>query len=448
MYAMSRADDTGYRAAGEYDDARIAQAGFRRDWKKGADSHTLQGDVYEGTAGQELLIAPSAPATIIDDAETSGGNLLYRWTHKRDTDSNITLQAYFDHVGRESAVLFEDRQTLDLEFQHHFGRHDYHDIIWGLNFRSIRDDTRQTQIFSLTPPKRRVNLWTAFLQDEISLFEDRARLTVGTKLEHNDFTGFEFQPNLRMAWLTESGNTVWGAVSRAVRTPSRGEHDVSLAVIPPSPTPPPLTIFGSKSFDSERLVAWELGFRRALAESVTIDVAAFYNEYDHLRTIDVYQPSPLEAAFGNNMEGNTQGIEIDAHWRANSWMSLNANYTRLEVDLDLINGSMDTASLAAEDSSPEHQANLWVAADLANNIRVDAGLRYMDSLKNFGFPETDSYLAFDTRIAWAPRRGLELSLTGQNLFDSHHPEFNPDFIVSSPTEVERSIHATVRWTSR
>ena len=449
VYAMSRADDTGYSTTAAHDDARIAQTGFRRDWKNGnADSHTLQGDVYQGTGGQELLIAAAAPALIIDDAETRGGNLLYRWNHKTDTDSSITLQAYFDHVGRESAVLFEDRQTLDLEFQHQFGWQDDHDVIWGVNFRRIQDDTDPTQIFSLTPPKRRVNLWTVFLQDEISLFEDRARLTVGTKLEHNDFTGLEVQPNLRMAWLTESGNTIWGAVSRAVRTPSRGEHDVSLMVIPPPPAPPPLTIFGSNAFKSEDLVAWEIGFRRAIADSVTIDVAAFYNEYDQLRTIDVYQPAPLQAAFGNNMEGNTRGIEIDAHWRASSWLSLNAGYTRLEVDLDLLNGSMDAASLAAEDGSPEHQANLWLAADLASNIRIDAGLRYMGSLKNFGFPETDHYLAFDTRIAWAPRRGLELSLSGQNLFDSHHPEFNPDFIVSSPTEVERSIHATVRWAPR
>ncbi len=449
VYAMSRADDTGYSTTAAHDDARITQTGFRRDWKNGnADSHTLQGDVYQGTGGQELLIAPAAPALIIDDAETRGGNLLYRWNHKTDTDSSITLQVYFDHVGRESAVLFEDRQTLDLEFQHQFGWKEDHDVIWGVNFRRISDDTDPTQIFSLTPPKRRVNLWTVFLQDEFSLLEDRARLTVGTKLEHNDFSGLEIQPNLRMAWLTESGNTIWGAVSRAVRTPSRGEHDVSLMVIPPPPSPPPLTIFGSNAFKSEDLVAWEIGFRRAIADSVTIDVAAFYNEYDHLRTVDVYPQAPLQAAFGNNMEGNTRGIEIDAHWRASAWMSLNASYTRLEVDLDLLNGSMDAASLAAEESSPEHQANLWLAADLASNIRIDAGLRYMGSLKNFGFPETDNYLAFDTRIAWAPRRGLELSLSGQNLFDSHHPEFNPDFIVSSPTEVERSIHATVRWAPR
>lgn len=449
VYAMSRADDTGYSTTAAHDDARITQTGFRRDWKNGnTDSHTLQGDAYQGTGGQELLIAPAAPALIIDDAETRGSNLLYRWNHKTDTDSSITLQVYFDHVGRESAVLFEDRQTLDLEFQHQFGWKEDHDVIWGVNFRRISDDTDPTQIFSLTPPKRRVNLWTVFLQDEFSLLEDRARLTVGTKLEHNDFSGLEIQPNLRMAWLTESGNTIWGAVSRAVRTPSRGEHDVSLMVIPPPPSPPPLTIFGSNAFKSEDLVAWEIGFRRAIADSVTIDVAAFYNEYDHLRTVDVYPQAPLQAAFGNNMEGNTRGIEIDAHWRASAWMSLNASYTRLEVDLDLLNGSMDAASLAAEESSPEHQANLWLAADLASNIRIDAGLRYMGSLKNFGFPETDNYLAFDTRIAWAPRRGLELSLSGQNLFDSHHPEFNPDFIVSSPTEVERSIHATVRWAPR
>lgn len=441
IYGMSRSDDRGYAVPGAHDDAEIAQAGFRTDWSKGdTDSHTLQGDYYHGTGGQELLIAPSAPATITDDADIEGGNLLYRWTHRSGDSSVITLQAYVDYVGRESAVLFEDRYTIDLELQNHFAWNDRHDVVWGLNYRSIDDDTEPTQIFSLTPAKRRVDLVTGFIQDEISLFREHAKLTLGTKLEHNDFTGFEVQPNIRLAWLTDSGNTVWGAVSRAVRTPARGEHDVSLMVLPP-----PLTINGNSGYETEKLVAWEIGLRRALADSVTLDATAFYNRYDELRTIEITSMPPV---FANNMEGNTQGLEIDLHWQARPWLAVNANYTRLEIDLDLVNGSMDTASLGAEHASPEHQANLWIAADLDNDIQLDAGLRYVGSLQNPGFAKTCDYLAFDTRLAWTAAPGIELSLVGQNLFDSHHPEFNPDFIISTPTEVERSIHGTVSWTFR
>ncbi|MBT8117379.1 MAG: TonB-dependent receptor [Gammaproteobacteria bacterium] len=453
VYAMSRANDSGFAAPGAHDDAEIAQAGFRTDWSTGeADSHTLQGDYYRGTAGQELLIAPSAPATITDDADTEGGNLLYRWTHRSGNGSDIILQAYVDYVGRESAVLFEDRYTLDLELQHHFAWNDRHDVVWGLNYRSIDDDTEATQIFSLAPAERRVDLVTGFIQDEIGLFSEQAKLTLGTKLEHNDFTGFEVQPNIRLAWLTDSGNTVWGAVSRAVRTPARGEHDVSLTVLPPPSPPglPPLTINGNSGYDTEKLVAWEIGLRRVLADSVTLDATAFYNRYDELRTIEITSmpPGPFTAIFDNNMEGNTQGFEIDVHWQARSWLSVNANYTRLEIDLDLVNGSMDTTSLSAEQASPEHQANLWIAADLDNNVQLDAGLRYVDSLQNPGFAKTGDYLAFDARLAWMPAPGIELSLVGQNLFDNHHPEFNPDFIISTPTEVERSVHGTVSWTFR
>lgn len=453
VYAISRADDSGFADPGAHDDADIAQAGFRTDWSKGdTDSHTLQGDYYRGTAGQELLIAPSAPATITDDADTEGGNLLYRWTHRSGNRSDLTLQAYVDYVSRESAVLYEDRYTLDLELQHHFTWNDRHDVVWGLNYRSIDDDTKSTQIFSLAPADRRVDLVTGFIQDEISLFSEHAKLTLGTKLEHNDFTGFEVQPNIRLAWLTDSGNTVWGAVSRAVRTPARGEHDVSLTVLPPPSPPglPPLTINGNSGYDTEKLVAWEIGLRRALADSVTLDATAFYNRYDKLRTIEITSmpPGPFTAVFDNNMEGNTQGLEIDVHWQARPWLSVNANYTRLEIDLDLVNGSMDTTSLSAEHASPEHQANLWIAADLDNDIHLDAALRYVDSLQNPGFTKTGDYLAFDARIAWMAAPGIELSLVGQNLFDSHHPEFNPDFIISTPTEVERSIHGTVVWTFR
>jgi len=143
------------------------------------------------------------------------------------------------------------------------------------------------------------------------------------------------------------------------------------------------------------------------------------------------------------MEGHTQGIEIDTHWKVTNWLDINANYSWLDVDLDLVKGSMDTLSESVEKASPQHQANLWFASDLGNRVELDAGIRYVDSIKTADFPETDSYVAVDARLGWSPREGVDLSLVGQNLFDSGHPEFNPDFIFSIPTEVERSIYGKV-----
>ncbi len=218
---------------GAHDDSDIAQTGFRMDWEKGtADSYTVQGDYYAGKGGQQLLIATS-PAPLVDDADYSGGNLSGRWTHSGSDQSRLTVQAYYDYVSRDSAVLYEDRHTVDIEVEHHSVLKDIHHVVWGLNYRHISDDTEPRSIFSLSPAKRNINLYSAFLQDEISFWDDKAKLTLGSKFEHNDFSGSEVQPNARFAWVTDAGNTLWAAASRAVRTPSRGEHAVSLAVIPP-----------------------------------------------------------------------------------------------------------------------------------------------------------------------------------------------------------------------
>ena len=149
------------------------------------------------------------------------------------------------------------------------------------------------------------------------------------------------------------------------------------------------------------------------------------------------------ALFDNNMKGNTQGFEIDMHWDIRPWLELNANYTRLEIDLDLKNGSTDTLSLSSEDTSPEHQANIWIAANLDYNTELDAGLRYVGGVNNSGFPPLDGYVALDLRLGWKPRPGMEVAIIGENLLDDSHQEFNPDFVFSLPTGVERSITAKV-----
>jgi iron complex outermembrane receptor protein len=423
-----------------HDDGEFGQAGFRMDWENdSSNSITLQGDVYQGHADQQLITDFLAPP-VTDNARYQGHNLLYRWTHRNGSSSGYTLQAYYDHAGLDSEVLYEDRDTVDIDFQHQYSTGGRHDLVWGLNYRNISDDTSSRPTFSLNPSSRTVNLYTAFMQDEISLLDDRARLTLGTKLEHNDFTGFEAQPSVRMAWLTDAGATLWGAVSRAVRTPARGEYDVTLMV----PTAGgALTVLGNEDYDSEHLLAYELGYRFKPFESLSVDLAAFHYQYDDLRTVDM-TAVPGEADFNNNMDGDTSGIEVDAHWQVSNVQALHANYTHTEMHLDLTNGSSDIVSASAQDSSPLNQGNLWLTSNLDNHLALDLGLRYVGSVQTPGMPfKTPSYLAFDARLGWTPNPGLELSLVGQNLLDDSHPEFYPDFIFSMPTEVERSIFGKV-----
>ena len=457
VYAKFNSYDSGYNPDGAHDDWRSGQLGFRTDWvKTERDTVTLQGDYYRGVAG-ELVNIPTGPAgppptTVIptvSDTHTDAGNLLFRWSHILENSSNFALQLYYDHVGLDGAVLFEDRDTFDIDFQHRFNWRGKHDIVWGFDYRHTRDNTDNNPTFSLDPSARSVNLYSAFIQDDYSLRED-LRLTAGIKLEHNDFSGFEYQPNVRLAWAVDPSQTLWGSVSRAVRTPSRGEHDVQLRLVPPADNDPGVPVYaqGNSDYDSEDLIAYELGWRFNHKNAWSLDVAGFFNDYDRLRTLDgSLNPGPPASAdfpFDNNMTGNTYGIEFAGQWQVRNGWRLNATYSWLNMDLQLQNGSTDTASQSAEDASPVNKAAIWSAHDLGNNLQFDAALRYVDDIEVSGV-RVDSYVEADLRLGWEPRPGVELSIIGQNLLNSHHAEFLPDFIDTQPTEVERSIYGRVNW---
>jgi iron complex outermembrane receptor protein len=457
IYAKYSSYDEGYNPAGAHDDWRTGQIGFRSDWvKTDRDSITLQGDYYRGKAGQLVNIPTGPPGTppttvipTVNDTDTRGGNLLFRWSRTLENASNFTLQTYYDHVGLDGAVLYEDRDTFDIEFQHNFKWRDRHDVIWGLDYRHTYDDTKNNATFSLDPSSRGVNLYSAFIQDEVSL-KDNLRLTAGIKLEHNDFSGFEYQPNLRLAWAVDEKQTWWGSVSRAVRTPSRGEHDVSLRLVPPAASDPGIPVYaqGNSDYDSEDLVAYELGYRFNYNNIWSVDVATFYNDYDTLRTLDPeIAPGPPPSVlfpFDNNMKGKTYGVELAGQWQVRRGWRLNASYTWLDMQLRRVNGSTDSTSQSTEQASPVSKAAVWSALDFGNNLQFDAALRYVGDIKVSG-TGIDSYVEADLRLGWEVKPGLELSIIGQNLLDNRHAEYLPDFINTQPTEVERSIFGRVHW---
>src|SRR5262249_18896742 len=147
------------------------------------------------------------------------------------------------------------------------------------------------------------------------------KLTLGSKFEHNDFTGFEIQPSGRLAYIPDSRQVIWASISRAVRTPTRLETDVQLRITPNGP----IILSGNPDFHSEDLVAYELGYRVRPSRNVSFDLTPFYNVYHELRTLEPIGAGPVPLAFGNKREGNTYGFEAVARYEPFDWWELSAS---------------------------------------------------------------------------------------------------------------------------
>ncbi|UCF90633.1 MAG: TonB-dependent receptor [Desulfobacterales bacterium] len=357
--------------------------------------------------------------------------------------SDMELQFYYDREERSTFYV----NTVDVDFQHRFMPLERHEIIWGLGYRYVDDKFEEAFSFSFEPDSRDTDLFSAFIQDEITLFPDRLRLTVGSKFEHNDFTGFEIQPNARILWTPAENHSVWAAVSRAIRTPSQGEEDARIingVVLPDTLFPGSPVAFvrliGSDDFESEELIAYEAGYRFRPIDRLSVDIAGFYNDYDNLRTIEPI--GPFTFAADNKMEGETYGVELAADWRPFDWWRLQAAYTYLQMELKLDADSGDSQSERAEDEIPHHQASLRSSLELPANLEMDLWLRYVDELPA---QNVDDYVTPDVRVGWKPIKNLEVSLVGQNLLENHHPEFRPEILDTPAAEIERSVYGKITW---
>jgi iron complex outermembrane receptor protein len=464
IYAKYFNRDGGVDAFGDdtADDWDTLRAGFRADWQVGADDQmTLLGDVYNGNESetyQELSLLPPFEVTIQQESDVTGGNLLGRWTRTLSDTSDMELQLYFDREESDTDVLATINNTFDVNLQHRFSLGKRQEIIWGLGYRFSSDDFRNTFNISINPDSRHDQLFSLFIQDEITLLKD-LHLTVGSKFEDNDYTGLEIQPSVRVMWTPKERHSVWAAVSRAVRTPSRSEHDIRInsGVLPPDVlfpgSPPAVTaLFGDRGFESEELLAYELGYRVQPMDKLSLDVAAFYSDYSDLRTFELGEifpeasPSPehlvIPLRVDNKMDGRTYGIELAAEWRVSDRWQLKAAYTYLQEQLRLDGDSQDISSEDGEGENPHNQLSLRSCMDLPRNVEFDLWARYVDNLPS---QDVGSYVTLDARLSWRPRYDLELSLVGQNLLDDHHPEFTPEIIDTSSSEVERSVYGKVTW---
>ena len=437
------------------------RGGFRVDWEPTEENlYTLQGDIYYGELNQTVLVplltAPYAEF-LQDKVYVNGGNVLGRWNHRFSDTSELAFKMYYDHTERDRVVFAETRDTFDLDLQHRFQLGDRHDIVVGVGYNLTSDDLDNTFAVSFDPTERTDSLYSAFVQDEIELIRERLRLTLGTKVEYNEYTHWEFQPNARLSLRITDKQTAWFAASRAISTPSRAEDDIRInrTVFPPGvfgPAPVLVSQFGSPEMDSKELIAFELGYRIQPHERVTFDLATFYNIYDRQRSLEqgtnFLELAPLPPhgvvpfTIDNKIEGEVYGGELASTFQPTDWWRLRVNYTLWTIQLHKDSDSNDIALEGAEDDSPNHQIAIRSSMDLPGNFEVDVGARYVDALQN---RNVSAYTAVDARIGWRSKDNRwEISVAGQSLFNVHR-EFAPSFIQTQTTEVETSVYGKVTF---
>jgi iron complex outermembrane receptor protein len=347
---------------------------------------------------------------------------------------------------RNGSVLNEDRDTFDFDLQHRFPIGERQDVVWGAGYRVSMDEIDNTYAITFNPDQRTLQLFSLFAQDEITLLADRLRLTLGSKFERNDFTGFEYQPSGRLSWTPTDRQAIWASVSRAVRTPSQAEDDIRLRQATAVAGVHAL-ITGGRGFDSEELLAYEAGYRWRPLDRVSLDVTAFYHDYDNLRSLEPAGVAPgppftVMATAGNRLYGETYGVEFAPSWQVTDWWRLQAAYTFLQMQLHRDAGSGDTTSERDESRNPHHQLSLRSSLDLPHNVELDSTVRYVEGLPDF---LVRSYVVVDVRLAWRPFKDLEVAIVGQNLLDDRHPEFRSFFIPTERIEVQHSVYGKVTW---
>ncbi len=443
-------------------DGQLAQrGGFRADWKAQENSSfTVQGDVYDNHDGQlrniPLFVSPFLIQNAEENIDARGANILGRWTRNMADGSRLTLQSYIDYTARNQEFIDDRRTSFDFDSQWELPQQDRHQIIVGGRYRLSHDTLLQTNpaggfpIITFDDGTRNDQLFSAFVQDKITLEPDRWFLTLGSKLEHNDYTGFEIQPNARLQFHPDADQMVWASVSRAVRTPSRLEEDIQavqatgLAGAPPSLAS--IDTFPNPNLDSEELIAYELGYRRQLTSNASLDVATYYNQY---HDIIVYgfggfalgtDPTRLvvvESPY-NGMDAETYGAETTLDWQLRKDLKLTGSYSLMRLAFHEPAGTFSSSS---EGSSPQQQVSLRARWDVNDNVTFDTMLYYVDSLPDMKVP---NYWQLDTRLGWKITPGLEFNLVGQNLLNNDHQEFNAT-TAANATEIPRAMYGQAIW---
>ena len=399
------------------------QGGFRLDWTAGQDAVTLQGDVYGGAEGQFGL-----PNQLI-----GGANMTVHWQHPLDEDSSLQVLGYYDETRR--TVVNGGGFTLhtwDLEVQHNFKLGSWNSIVWGVGDRiyqyNIADRAAPDTSLLWKPGRRTLNLANVFAEDSIPL-GDALQLTMGLKLENDPYSGISPMPSGRLSWQVAPDHMVWGAISRAVRSPTPFDTDVveKLGTV--------TFLTGDRNFLPEQVTAYELGYRGQIFNRVSLSISAFENVYENLKDIEPTPVTFTPLRWANTLEGNVHGVEVWASFQATDWWRLSAGVNVQHMDLNFTSGASKLLGTTQAGDDPHHQASLRSSMNILDGVTFDADFRYVGTLPD---PRVPEYVELNSRLGWKISDTLSLSLSGFNLLHGHHQEY------PGADQIRRSVYLETR----
>jgi iron complex outermembrane receptor protein len=440
-----------------YDWSRVGQVGFRSDRVSGQDSITFQGDAYLGHLGDAQALStftPPAAFTSYESTNVYGGNLLGRWRRDLPDKADLYLQGFWAHDYRVGPNFGETRDTFDIDFLHRTPATAWQQFTYGVGARWSPSTTQQTiPTDNFNPAAETESIYSGFLQEELRFIPDRLGLTLGSKLEHNSYTGFEYEPSGRLLFTPRADQSLWASISRAVRIPDRVDENIDVDIYV---APFWGEIIGNTHLRAERLVAYEGGYRGLMGKRVYFTVSGFHNAYDDLiaqsapflatATTPPFPPGSILIGFQyqNGIKGTTDGFELAPEWQATSWWRFKTAYSYLHVNLvDAPGFDYPLTLTTLHGSSPNSQVVARSLIDLPAHLEFDQTFRYIGALPAQDVP---AYETADLRFGRHLAPGLDLSVVGQNLLQPHHAEFG---ISPGPNvEIKRGVYAKLVWTSK
>ncbi len=438
-----------------FDDWRRGQLGFRIDAAvTSQDELTVQGDVFGGEAGQALQLSaysPPANPTVQGEKGFNGANLMAAWKRTLSSGADIQVRAYYDRTDREELNYQEVRNTFDIDFIHRIplGRND---VTWGLGVRSSPSHFfERVPTVQFFPAKQTYNIFSAFVQDDIALVPDRLALTIGAKIEHTTYSGANYQPGVRLSWTPSDKQTIWTAVTRAVRTASRIEDGFNYSFLAQPAVPLYLRLIGDGQFTPEQLVAYEAGYRHYIRKRGFVSIALFHNRYDDLLSVESgpaapeTTPSPphliLPLQFRNGILANSTGGEINSVWDLRSWWRLRGSYSLVLLDAKRKAGSNDASTVGQlEGDTASHSVVVQSSFQLPRQFELNLEYQYVSAITDQRVP---AYSTGNIRLGWRPRTPWEFEVVGQNLLQPSHVEYGgvPGPLVG----IRRGVYAGITW---
>ena len=430
------------------DSSRLSQAGFRLDSHFNTENEwTIQGGVSHQES-DDISMQTHAPSSL----KSNTHYLSAHWQRTLGKDNKLNVKSYYNYEERTISILNYRNYIFDVEANHQFKLSENQSIIWGIGYRGVHSSTGEPSLEKPIELNRTDHLFSAFIQDDIKIKEN-VHLILGSKIEHNSYTGVELQPSIRVAWTPKKHQTLWAAVSRSIHTPSQINDNMNAVMLVPeafnpyAPMQLQMNLTGNSELKSESVISYEMGIRHPISQNILWDTSFFYTDYKNLIIFELPPHIDMERGVitllgsqSNRMKGRIFGAESSLQWRTGKWQ-FRLNYSYLNVQLDLEAFTFSDAN-SAEKENPEHQFSLFTSVDITPHLQAGMNLYHVSHLPEKG---VDEYTNVDLHLLWDINKNVSLSVMGKNLFDKQKKEFYSHIYDPLVTEIPRSIYTELNW---